>query len=172
MIQKYAPVEKIHKVSVGHGAGTFRIGYGMALDFPDDDIVYFLENDYLHRKNSAHILQEGFALNVAEYITLYDHPSVYDGTKKQKCFLFLGKNTYWKFSGSTTMTFAARVKTLRRDWKYFDRWTRTTHPYDFQIFTDLHLRGRRLILPIPGYSTHGETKVLSPLVDWEKEIVQ
>jgi ribosomal protein S17E len=38
-------------------------------------------------------------------------------------------------------------------------------------YADLHLHSKRLANPIPGYFTHGETKFLASLVDWEKEIV-
>jgi hypothetical protein len=172
MIKKYIPEQQIIKVSVGHGAGTFRLAYKKALEYGDDRIVYFLENDYLHRKGAGKILKEGFELGVSEYVTLYDHPDKYDFKTKNgfgKTVVFISETVHWKITNSTTMTFAAQVKTLKRDWRFFDRWTRTTHPYDFYIFVDLYRKGRRLISPIPTYSTHGETKFLSPLVDWEKE---
>ena len=65
------------------------------------------------------------------------------------------------------MTFAAFVSTLKKDKNIFWKWTNTKHPFDFQIFTELRLRKRRRLLSvIPGYSTHGETKWLSPLMEW------
>ena len=178
MIKKYIPETKIQKVSIGHGAGTFRIAYyDIALKEKDENaIVYFLENDYLHKNDSSKILREGFSLCEAEYITLYDHPDKYGYESPnpfvrggEKTRVFLSESVHWKITDSTTMTFAAQVKTLRRDRDIFDRWTQTKHPYDFQIFIDLARNKRLLISPLPGYSTHGETAVLSPLTDWEKE---
>jgi hypothetical protein len=36
------------------------------------------------------------------------------------------------------------------------------------MFLDLRDKGRSLITPLPGYSTHGETAWLTPLIDWSK----
>ncbi len=60
MIQKYITRDHILYVSVGHGAGTFNIALDEALQGVDDDVVYFLENDYLHKKQSDTILLEGY----------------------------------------------------------------------------------------------------------------
>jgi hypothetical protein len=66
------------------------------------------------------------------------------------------------------MTFAAKIKTLRKDEKILRKYTSGEHPYDFQMFLELRNIGRTLITPIPGYSTHGETTWLSPLTNWSK----
>ena len=42
----------LNYVSVGHGAGTFNLALDEALTLDDDEIVYFIENDYLHKPNS------------------------------------------------------------------------------------------------------------------------
>ena len=174
MILKYVPEQYIRRVSVGHGAGTFRLAYEHALTYKSDDYIYFLENDYLHTDNSREALLEGFRLGEADYITLYDHPDKYGyntenpfvhGGEKSK--VFLTETTHWKITGSTTMTFAAKVKTLQQDKAVFWRWTPTSHPYDFKIFHELKtFRKRLLISPIPSYSTHGDTKSLAPHIDW------
>ena len=50
MIRKEFPKSSITKVQVGHGAGTFNIALDMALNqFKNEDYIYFLENDYLHK---------------------------------------------------------------------------------------------------------------------------
>jgi hypothetical protein len=36
------------------------------------------------------------------------------------------------------------------------------------MFIDLYNSSHFLITPIPGYSTHGETAWLAPLIDWSK----
>jgi hypothetical protein len=84
--------------------------------------------------------------------------------------VFLGDNCHWKLTNSTTMTFASKVKTLREDEKIIRKWTSETHPHDFQMFIELKQNFRRLASPIPGYSTHCETKWLTPLKNWYEEI--
>ena len=76
MICKYVPESNIQKVSEGNGAATFRIAFNQALQHDDNEIIYFVENDYLHKPNSYQILLEGFSLGFP-YVTLYDHPDKY-----------------------------------------------------------------------------------------------
>lgn len=173
MIRKYIPEENIDCRNVGHGAGTFRLAYQMAILLDDNTPVYFLENDYLHRDRACRVLLEG--LETAPYVSLYDHPDKYDSTHfkvrqgGERTRVLVTASSHWKYTHSTTMTFAALVKTLKKDKSIFDRWTLTKHPYDCEIFMDLAGKGRKLITPVPGYSTHGETAYLSPLINWEEQ---
>ena len=69
------------------------------------------------------------------------------------------------------MTFASKVKTLKKDIDIIKLYTSSTFPYDFQMFQHLiNENKRKLISSIPGYSTHGETAYLSPLTDWSVEV--
>lgn len=176
MICKYVNQSQITHVKVGHGAGTFNLALDMALNGSDDEIVYFVENDYIHLKDSLQILEEGFSLGF-DYVSLYDHPDKYinganpfveDGGEVTR--LMLTKSCHWKLTNSTTMTFAAKVSTLKQDEAILREYTSGTHPNDFHMFLALREKQRGLITPIPGYSTHGETAWLSPLINWEKEI--
>ena len=111
----------------------------------------------------------------ADYVTLYDHPDKYinginphvtDGGEETK--VFLTDSCHWKFTNSTTMTFATTVKTLKDDIEIIRKWTLGTHPNDFEMFIELRNKGKSLVSPLPGYSTHGETAFLTPLINWEK----
>ena len=57
MIQKYLPKSAIYYASIGHGAGTFNLALDEALTYEDDEIVYFIENDYLHTPDAKDILE-------------------------------------------------------------------------------------------------------------------
>lgn len=174
MVKRYFPESSIIVTSLGSGAATFNYAYDLAIQYNNNDIVYFLENDYLHLSDSLDILLDGFNLKNGEndYITLYDHPDKYDTEHicyyymKKNTHVFLGEKSHWKTAFSTTMTFASKVVTLKKDEKIWRKWTKTKHPYDFEIFLDLGKRGRSLLSPIPGRSTHGEVAFLSPLIDW------
>ena len=177
MIKKYIDPINIERVKVGHGAGTFNIALDKALKWDDNEIVYFVENDYLHKQNSPKILKEGFNLG-ASFISLYDHPDKYldpsqggnpycDGGAEDTR-VYLTNSCHWKITNSTTMTFASKVSTLKKVEPILRKWTSETHPNDFQLFLELRQNNELLITPIPGFSTHGETAWLSPLTDWSK----
>ncbi len=177
MIKKYIDTHNITRVSVGHGAGTFNLALDRALTYNDDEIIYFIENDYLHKPESAKILKEGFELG-ASFVALYDHPDKYLDPSKggnpycegggEDTRVYLTDSCHWKITNSTTMTFAAKVSTLKRVEPILRKYTSGKHPNDFQMFLELRQQGELLITPIPGYATHGETAWLSPLTDWSK----
>ena len=177
MIHAYVSKNDIHHASIGHGAGTFNLALDEALKYEDDEIVYFIENDYLHKSNSQKILEEGFSLG-APFVALYDHPDKYLEPSRggnpycegggEDTRVYLTDSCHWKITNSTTMTFAAKVSTLKRVEPVLRKHTSGPHPNDFHMFLELRQQGDLLITPIPGYATHGETAWLSPLTDWSK----
>jgi hypothetical protein len=176
MIRKYVAEDLTKWVSVGHGAGTFNLALDEALTYDDDEIIYFIENDYLHKPESQQILEEGFELG-ASFVALYDHPDKYLDPSKggnpycvggaEDTRVYLTDSCHWKITNSTTMTFAAKVSTLKQYEDTLRSFTNGTHPNDFQMFLHLRDQGGLLITSIPGYATHGETAWLSPLTDWK-----
>ena len=178
MISKYVHPTRIDIVSVGHGAGTFNLALDMALGFDDETIVYFVENDYLHKDKSNKVLVEGIQLG-ASFISLYDHPDKYLDPSQggnpychggaEDTRVYLSKSCHWKITNATTMTFASTVSTLKRTESILRKWTNMGHyPQDFKMFLELRDNNELLITPIPGYATHGETAWLTPLTDWSK----
>lgn len=178
MVGRYIDPINIHKVSVGHGAGTFNLALDMALKWKDDEIVYFVENDYLHKQQSPNIIKEGLSLG-ASFVSLYDHPDKYldpsnggnpyceGGAEDTR--VYLTDSCHWKITNSTTMTFASTVETLKRTEPTLRKYTNQGHyPDDFKMFLELREHNELLVTPLPGYATHGETAWLSPLTDWSK----
>lgn len=178
MITKYVHPNSIEIVSIGHGAGTFNLALDIALGYDDDEIVYFVENDYLHKEGSDKILVEGLQLG-APFVSLYDHPDKYLEPSKggnpyceggaEDTRVYLSKSCHWKITNATTMTFASTVSTLKGTESTLRKWTNMGHyPQDFKMFLDLRDKGELLLTPLPGYATHGETAWLTPLIDWSK----
>jgi ribosomal protein S17E len=131
----------------------------------ENDYVYIVEDNYIHKTNSNLILLEG--LFRFDYITLYDHPDKYvnDGTEETN--IYLTKNCHWKLTNSTTMTFAAHVDTLKNDLDIFMKYEGN----EFKIFEELtQNKSKKLACSIPGYCTKMVRNGLSPLTDWQKEI--
>jgi hypothetical protein len=167
---------RTEKTSFGN-AKSFRYVLQEAITFPDSELVYFVEDDYLHRDGSKLALEE--AMQVSSYATLYDHPDKYvnftdggpnpfiaDGGEVTR--LILTKSSHWKMTNSTTMTFATTVRTLKEDYDIFNVHTQEDCPTDFNLFCDLRHAGRRLVSSVPGLSTHVEIDNLSPIIRWEK----
>jgi hypothetical protein len=177
MINKYIDPANIEKVSVGHGAGTFNLALDKALKWEDDEIVYFVENDYLHKINSPAILKEGFDLG-ASFVALYDHPDKYMDPRSggnpyceggaEDTRVYLTNSCHWKITNSTTMTLASKVSILKQTEDILRKHTSGTHPNDFPMFIELRESNHLLITPLPGYATHGETAWLSPLTNWSQ----
>jgi hypothetical protein len=177
LINRYIDPVNIEKVSVGHGAGTFNLALDKALKWEDDEIVYFVENDYLHRPNSSNIIKEGLSLG-ASFVSLYDHPDKYldpsnggnpyceGGAEDTR--VYLTDSCHWKITNSTTMTFASTVKELKKYESILRKHTTGSYPNDFKMFLELRDNNGLLITPIPGYATHGETAWLSPLINWSQ----
>ena len=181
MIKNFVPEKFIIHCKLGSSAQTFNKVLSLALEQKDDnEIIYFVENDYIHRKNSKAIMEEGLELG-ADFVCLYDHPDKYIDADKggnpqiqgggETTKVLLSKSTHWKLCNSTTMTFAAKVGTLKETEPIIRKWTTGTYPEDYRMFVELGEKGYSLISPIPSYSTHGELPWLAPLIDWEREIV-
>tara|TARA_R110001599_G_scaffold325058_2_gene537135 strand:- start:2949 stop:3644 length:696 start_codon:yes stop_codon:yes gene_type:complete len=179
MIQKYVTRNCIFYAEKGNGAATFNLALDEALTYDDEEIIYFIENDYLHKPESEKIIEEGFKLG-ASFVSLYDHPDKYITPENggnpycqggaEDTRVYLTDSCHWKITNSTTMTFAAKVKTLKEIEPTLRHYTTGTYPQDFKMFLDLRKQGHLLVTPLPGYSTHGETAWLTPLAEWKKYI--
>jgi glycosyltransferase involved in cell wall biosynthesis len=144
-----------------------------SLNLHPETIVYLVEDDYLHREGWLDVLIEG--LELADYATLYDHKDKYFEPmyKALKSKIFLSASTHWRTIPSTTQTFAARWKTLKRDLSTHRRFSRKVKiSEDHKKFTLLTKRGATLISPMPGWATHAEPEFASPLVNWNHYLNQ
>ena len=139
-----------------------------------EDIVYIVEDDYLHLKGWDQILQEAFDTFNVDYITLYDHPDkyflpMYDTLQSK---ILHTNNTHWRTTPSTCNTYAGKWKTFIKHWDEFHIkycLPEYTHDgYDHTKLTQLWNSGSNLISSIPGYSTHCELPFISPIIDWSK----
>ena len=118
-------------------------------------------------------------MEISDYVTGYDHPDKYisngdnpfvkDGGEPTK--VFLTDSSHWKCTNSTCMTFGADISKLKEDYSIFLKYCQTNHPHDFELWPELiNTKNRKLISAIPAVCTHGETKYLAPLFNWESLI--
>jgi hypothetical protein len=151
----------------------FCLDYIQKQNLDDDDIVYIVEDDYLHNLGWEDVLTEAFESFDVDYVTLYDHNDKYIlpayDTLQSK--ILYTKSVHWRTAPSTCNTYAAKWKTLQRHWNTHIKYCLPEHThggYDHTKFLDLWSQGSNLISPIPGYSTHCEMPFVSPIVDWSK----
>jgi hypothetical protein len=180
----------IFQTQFGNGAASFRKCMTIALDLAknkkifENDYIYFVEDDYIHKPLSRQIIMNG--LEIFDYVTLYDHPDKYVNAgehnekgvvgnpyieyNSEQTRVFLGDYCHWKMTNSTTMTFGTKLKTLKNDLGNILKYVSGDFPHDFSMFCELQNNGRTLGSSLPAFSTHCETIHLSPLTDWEKII--
>ena len=142
-------------------------------NFNDDQIVYFLEDDYLHRPGWCDIMLEGFTINTS-YLTLYDFDFFI--AKGYLSEIFVTPRSHWRAVPATTNTFACKYKTLLEDLnlhkKYSIDGVKEVEGFyfskDYDKFWELQKQHRYLISPMPGWSTHCDKNHISPIIDWKK----
>ena len=140
-------------------------------NFSDEQIIYFIEDDYLHLENWNKVLLEGFELK-SEYISLYDHPDKYKLPIYQKLQskILLGKSCHWRTVPSTTLSFAVKFKTFKKHYEIYKKFNsiESGKTKDHEMFLDLWKNGSSLISSIPSYSSHMDLHWLAPTIDWEE----
>lgn len=147
----------------------------MERQFSDDTILYFLEDDYLHKEGWVDVLLEGFSIREADYVTLFDHRDKYfhEMYRDLKSRLFHTETCHWRTTPSTTNTYAMRVKTLRQDIDIHRKFSKDQKiTLDHEKFLALKEQGRTLISSIPGWATHAEPDFASPCFDWTRILSQ
>ena len=170
---------KLIEVNNGSGAGTFRDALDLAVkENKDSDLVYLLEDDFLHKPNSKNLLIEGLSKYNA-YITLYDHPDKYLNKENggnpfieqegEVTRLVKTDSIHWKITNSTVMSFAAKISRLKDDYDLLLKYSSQNITDSFRFFMELNqTKGIPVLSSVPGYSTHCESAWLSPLTNWNK----
>ena len=164
---------KLTEKRSGTDAGSFlsMLHHVNSRNIPDDEVIYFTEDDYLHNTRWPELMREAFDNIDADYVTMYDHndkyfyPQYHELLSKVVCT----KNIHWKTVPNTTNTYACFAKTLRRDFATHVKFCDLNRGLcrDCDKFAQFENEGKMLINPIPGYSTHCEPQYMSPVVDWE-----
>ena len=160
------------EIKEGSETGSFLrlLDHVTSLKLKDDTIVYFLEDDYLHRKGWVDVLLEGFTIPSASYVTLFDHRDKYflPMYNSLQSKIFHTETCHWRTTPSTTNTYAMRYKTLKEHLpihKKFSEGRKITSDHD--KFIELKTIGAELVSSIPGWSTHIDAGNTSPCVNWE-----
>ena len=164
--------ENVEIINCGNEAGSFLATLDIieSRNYDDDTIIYFLEDDYLHKEGWCDVLLEAFSIPI-QYVSLYDHLDKYidAGYNGLVSRIFVTKTCHWRTTPSTCNTYASRMGQLREDMWYHRHFSAAAPDgvsMDHAKFTALGDRRKLLITSIPGYSTHVD-HLQSPTVDWE-----
>lgn len=168
-------------IDCGNESDSFieTIDYVKSKNYSLDTIIYFLEDDYVHRPKWAEILLEGFQLN-SSYVTLYDFEYFLNDNFFYK--IFTTKSCHWRSVPATTNTFACKYSTLLEDYEIHKKYSIDcikeegegyyfSRDYDKFWFLSQNY-DKYIISCLPGYSTHCDANYTSPFINWKNIIDQ
>ena len=139
-----------------------------------EDLVYFVEDDYIHEKNSlAEMLfayEKIASLTKKELIICpTDYPFLYNQNESTK--IFLGDKKHWRQIDQTLCTFLTSKEIIDRYWDQIISMCKFEH-YPFEKPLHNIYKKELCISPIPSLAVHftniNSIYGLSPNVDWKR----
>lgn len=132
----------------------------IACELPDDQKVYFAEDDYVYIPGAGKKLVE--ALDVFDFVTLYDHPDYYTPPQCDiKKLVISGFNHHWVSQVATCETYGTTAKLVK-----LNKVKMTNYgAKDYQMWRDL-TKEYNLFSPVPSLATHLVSWFLAPNIDW------
>ena len=139
-----------------------------------DDLVYFVEDDYIHNDNAIEEMifaYERISSQIGKELVLCpaDYPYLY--TKLQNSKILLGNKYHWRSVEETLCTFLTSKKLIKKYFKKFTSACETEH-YPFEKpFHEIYKK-ELCISPMPALAIHytniNSIYGLSPFVDYKK----
>jgi hypothetical protein len=159
------------EIKAGSEAGSFlfMLEYVLKKNFTTDPLIYFLEDDYLHKAGWPTVLREAFTLPGVDYATLYDHRDKYflEAYRDLHSKIYHTASCHWRTTPSTTNTYAMKFSTLKKHAPFHRAFSLgRTITSDHDKFCKLNAEGAQLISSLPGWATHCEPEFASPCTDW------
>ena len=168
-IGKYKDQYTLHQIKAGGDQSSFFQTWEIAKSIPMEqtDLVYFIENDYLHLQGWDQKVTELFeTYKLLHYVSLYDHNDKYflpmyeDLVSK----IFTTETHHWRTTPSTCGSFIITKQLFDLDYDI-----NTSIVGDHNKFLQLaEERNRMVITPTPGLSTHCMEGLMSPTIKWDK----
>tara|TARA_B100000963_G_scaffold64496_1_gene52484 strand:- start:1075 stop:2097 length:1023 start_codon:yes stop_codon:yes gene_type:complete len=139
-----------------------------------EDLIYFVEDDYLHKKESLKEMiftYERIASQIKKEVILCpaDYPYLY--AKSEMTQNFLGQNYHWRKVNESLCTFLTSKKIIEKYWeKYVSMCQKEHAPFEKPLH-DIY-ETELCISPIPSLAVHftniNSIFGLSPNVNWKK----
>ena len=174
-VKKINPInEKNEKVSLNQMSNMANINQSLLLSKECDDLIYFVEDDYIHSKESI----KEMILTYEKLSTLFknelilcptDYPYLYIKTDNSK--IFLGNKKHWRTVNETLCTFLTSKVIINRYWEKLDNWCKFEH-YPFEKPLHEIYEKEYCLSPIPSLAMHctniNSIFGLSPNFNWKK----
>jgi len=131
-----------------------------------NELIYFLENDYLHTDNWIDETRNLFSTYAKlNYVSLYDHNDKYfpEHVNDMISRVYTTNTHHWRTIGSTCGSFIITRDIFDKD---YDIWSTTVGDHNTFMYLN-ESRNRFVLTPIPGLSTHCMEGLMSPTIDWE-----
>ena len=139
-----------------------------------NDLVYFVEDDYIHKNNSLSEMiftYEKLASEIGEELFLcpVDYPFLYKSSEKTN--ILIGNNHHWRTVKESLLTFMTSVQMVEKNWDNLIKMSEIEHsPFE----APLHkiYENEICLSPIPSLAMHctniNSVFGLSPNIEWEK----
>jgi glutamate racemase len=139
-----------------------------------DDLVYFVEDDYIHKRESIFEMISSYEkisseLNKDIFICPVDYPYLYK--KLENSNIFIGTKYHWRTINETLLTFLTSKSLINKHWNNLILMCENEHsPFE----TPMHkiFEKELCISPIPSLAMHctnvNSVFGLSPNMDWKK----
>lgn len=138
---------KVYPVEISNKRKTIDLMFKIALANTTDEVILFLEDDYLWRNDTRLEELEKACLHFGA-VTPYDHPRHY--LNENSYFLLKSfDNKLWRNCQTTTHTFAVTRNILKENWHDFHYGN-----HDWQMWTKLSSVGVNIFSPVYSMATH------------------
>jgi hypothetical protein len=172
-IKKYKDKYIAHEIKAGNGNDAAIKIFEIILNLNtigDKDLIYILENDYLHTNDWVDKVSDIFeTFSGLSYISLYDALDKYSAPMYDDLIskILVTNTSHWRTTPSTCGSFITTKKVLTED--YNEQTGVTIPPGDHHKWVWLNEnKGRFVLTPMPGLSTHCMDFLMSPIIDWKK----
>jgi hypothetical protein len=168
-VSKYKDKFISHQIKAGTDQSSFFQTWNIVkeIEIGDTDLIYFLENDYLHVHGWHEKIIDLFNTydGYVGYVSLYDCLDKYTSPDYTDLVshIYVTKTSHWRTTPSTCGSFIINKQLFDADYDIH-----TTFVGDHHKFLWLSKnRGRLVLSPIPSLSTHNVSNLMAPLIDWD-----
>ena len=165
---------KNENVTKNQMSNMANINQSLLLSKECEDLIYFVEDDYIHSKESI----KEMILTYEKLSTLFknelilcptDYPYLYTKTDNSK--IFLGNKKHWRTVNETLCTFLTSKVIIDRYWEKLNNWCKFEH-YPFEKPLHEIYEQEYCLSPIPSLAMHctniNSIFGLSPNFNWKK----